>query len=76
MFVREGKNIYLKNLDKKTARMATKLEKEERTENFIEEWKDLRSLWDVLSPEYRDRNERRKSYENLATVCEIPGKKL
>jgi len=39
--------------------MATKAEKEEKTERFIGEWREIRCLWDITSVEYRDRNEKR-----------------
>ena len=53
--------------------MASKAEKEEKAERFIEEWKEIRCLWDVISTEYRDRNEKRKGYEKLASLCEMSG---
>ena len=53
--------------------MASKAEKEEKAERFIEEWKEVRCLWDVISAEYRDRNEKRKGCEKLASLCEMSG---
>ena len=42
--------------------MATKKEKQEFLENFIEIWRKEKSLWDVNSPLYKDKNAKSLSY--------------
>lgn len=42
--------------------MASKIKRQEITELFIEIWREERSLWDVKSPIYKDRNAKLKSF--------------
>ena len=41
--------------------MSAKPKKIELSEEFIAMWREEQSLWDVMSPLYRDKNEKDKS---------------
>ena len=43
--------------------MASKIQRQESTETFIEIWREEPCLWDVKSSSFKDRNERKKSFE-------------
>ena len=40
--------------------MAAKAKNAEMTEEFIDAWREEKSLWDVLSPLYRNRDAKRR----------------
>ena len=53
--------------------MAAKTQRIELTEDFINLWKEEKSLWDVISPLYRDRDAKHKSLLSLAEQLSMSG---
>ena len=51
--------------------MSAKLEKNELNEEFIATWREEQSLWDVMYPFYRDRNEKGKSLKEMSNEFQI-----
>ena len=51
-----------------------KARKEINVEQFIVEWEKRQCLWNVTSEEYKDRNLREKTLENLRESFQISGK--
>ena len=50
------------------------VDKIQETENFIQELEQEESLWNVVHPKYRDRNERKLTAERLGNKFGISGK--
>ena len=44
--------------------MSVKSNKIELSEEFMVMWREEQTLWDVMSPSYRDKNEKDKSFRN------------
>ena len=53
--------------------MASKTQKLELTEQFIEIWRDEPSLWNVKAPIYKDRNAKSKSFEQFKEKLGMEG---
>ena len=53
--------------------MLAKSKKVELNEEFITMWREEQSLWDVMSPLYRDRNEKDKSLKRMSDKFQISG---
>ena len=51
----------------------SKVQKIEKTEEFIAKWQEKECLWKVDSAQYRDRDERRKAVSELAALFEMTG---
>ena len=56
--------------------MAAKSQKIEKNKEFIRMWEQESALWDVFSEKYKDKNEKRKSLERLASKLQMTGKFL
>ena len=54
--------------------MAGKFKNIELTEQFIEVWREERSLWDVKSTIYKDRNAKNRSYAVFKERLNMEGK--
>ena len=52
-------------------KMSAKLKKIELNEEFIAMWSEEQSLWDVMSPLYRDSNEKDKSLKRMSDKFQI-----
>ena len=53
--------------------MTSKVKRQEFTEEFIEIWREERSLWDVKATIYRDRNAKAKSYNVFKEKLDMEG---
>ena len=51
-----------------------KLQKIEKTEEFICKWQEQECLWNVNAVAYRDRDKKRKAIKELADILEMTGK--
>ena len=51
--------------------MSAKLNKIELSEEFMVMWREEQTLWDVMSPSYRDQNERDKSFRSSHWKCSL-----
>ena len=54
--------------------MANKEEKIAEYEIFIQAFEKEESLWNVVNPIYKDRNQKRKALERLSTQFKLSGK--
>ena len=53
--------------------MTSKVKRQELTEEFIEIWREERSLWDVKATIYGDRNAKAKSYSVFKEKLDMEG---
>lgn len=53
--------------------MASRYQKQELTEQFIEIWREEPSLWNVKSAIYKDRNEKAKSFMKFKDKLGLEG---
>ena len=51
--------------------MSAKSNKIELSEEFIIMWRDEQTLWDVISPLHRDKNEKSKSLKRMSDKFQI-----
>ena len=51
--------------------MSAKSNKIELSEEFIIMWRDEQTLWDVISPLHRDKNEKDKSLKRMSDKFQI-----
>ena len=51
--------------------MSAKSKKFEFKDEFIAMWREEQSLWDVMSPLYRDKNEEDKSLKRMSNEFEF-----
>ena len=51
--------------------MSVKSNKIELSEEFMALWREEQSLWDVISPLYRDKNEKDKSLKRMSDKFQI-----
>ena len=53
--------------------MSVKIKRIEETESFILEFEREESLWNVRSPSYKNRDEKKAALSNLATLFSMQG---
>ena len=51
--------------------MSAKSNKIEFSEEFMVMWREEQTLWDVMSPLYRDKNEKEKSFGSSQRRCSL-----
>ena len=51
--------------------MSAKSNKIELSEEFIAMWREEQSLWDVMPPLYRDKNEKDKSLKRMSDKFQV-----
>ena len=51
--------------------MSAKSNKIEFSEEFMVMWREQQALWDVMSPLYRDKNEKGKSFRSSQQRCSL-----
>ena len=52
-------------------KMLAKSNKIELSEKFMVMWREEQTLWDVMSPSYRDKNEKDKSFRSSHRRCSL-----
>ena len=56
--------------------MAAKAKRIEETEFFFSVFEAERSLWDVKSKNYKDRDAKQRNIKNIAEQCDMSGKEV
>ena len=51
--------------------MLAKSNKIELSEEFMVMWREEQTLWDVMAPSYRDKNEKGKSFRSSLRRCSL-----